>query len=540
MARLKVRRKLTISVEDPLDRILGDTQGAARVVRFFHEVLRHPKPPFAGQPFILQPWQIEEIIKPIFDNVDERGARRIRKALIMMAKKNGKSGLAAGLALYLLFADGEWAGEICSAAGDREQASIVYNLAADMVDFAPVLRERAIVRRAVKRIVDRRTRSTYHAISAEAGTKHGPNWSGIIFDELHTQPDRELWDTLTTGTRGRRQPLTVAISTAGWDRQSICYELYDYGRRVQSGQIDDPTFYFRTWEVPEDADWEDERYWYLANPGLGTFEDIEAGRAFLDIEALRADYREAKARPAYENTFRRLSLNQWVSQETRWLPMDKWRACGGAVDPEALRGRICYGGLDLSSTTDLSAFVLAFPDEDGGLTVLPYFWIPEERMHERSKRDGVPYESWRRAGLIEATPGNVIDYAWIRAKINDLAAVYQIREIGYDPYNATQIVTELAGDGLELFPVRQGFLTLSPPTKELERLVTAGLVRHGGHPVLEWMAENAMAVQDAAGNIKIDKSRSRDRIDGIAALINAIERLSRHVRVPTEPKVIWI
>lgn len=538
MAR-KRRRRVSAAAQDPLDAILGDTTGADRVVRFFSEVLRHPKPPFAGQPFILQPWQIEEIIRPIYDPVNERGQRRVRKAYIQTGKKAGKSNVLAGLALYHLFADGEWSGELCSAAGDREQASIIYNLAADMVDFSPVLRERAIVRRAVKKIVDRKTRSTYHALSAEASTKHGPSWSFIAFDELHEQPNRELWDTLTAGMRARRQPLCVAISNAGWDRNSICYEVVDYARRVISGQIEDPAFYARLWEIPEDADWSSEDNWLLANPGLGTVEDIDAGRAFLDIESIRADYRQAKATPAYENTFRRLSCSQWVSQQTRWIPMDKWRAVSSPIDTEALKGRACYGGMDLSSTMDISAVVLAFPDDDGGVAILPHFWIPEERMRERSKRDGVPYEVWTREGLIEATPGNVIDYGFIRARVNDLAGQYQIQELAYDPFNATQLAVDLLGDGLPMVKLRQGFLSLSAPTKELERLVTASLLRHGGNKVLDWMAENAMAVMDAAGNIKLDKARSREKIDGLAATVNALHRLTHDNRKSREAGLIW-
>lgn len=535
-----MRRSRRATVADPLEALLGDATGAERVIRFFERVLIHPKPPFAGQPFILQPWQAQEIIRPIYDPVDAFGTRIVRKAFFQTGKKAGKSNVAAGLVLYHLFADGEWSGELCSASGDREQASIIYNLAADMCDFAPALKERAIIRRAVKKITDKKTRGTYHAISAEASTKHGPSWSFIGFDELHEQPSADLWNTLTAGTRARRQPLTFAITNAGWNRNSVCYEVLTYARRVAAGVIEDPSFYSRVWEVPEDSDWQDEVLWPMANPGLGTREDIAAGRAFLDIQALRDDHRIAKATPSYENTFRRLSCSQWVSQETRWLPMERWRQCGTAVDPESLRGQLCFGGLDLSSTTDISALVLTFPEDDGGVTVLPFFWIPQDRMEERSRRDGVPYAAWVKAGLMEATPGNVIDYAYIRARVNDLAEQYQIQEIAYDPHNATQLVVELTGDGLEMIPLRQGFLSLSPPSKELERLVLSNKIRHGGNKPLEWMADNVMVLSDAAGNLKPDKARSKDRIDGIAALVNSLDRKMRHEAGPTEYKVEWI
>jgi phage terminase large subunit-like protein len=220
--------------------------------------------------------------------------------------------------------------------------------------------------------------------------------------------------------------------------------------------------------------------------------------------------------------------------------MDKWRECGAAVAAETLRGRECWAGLDLSSTTDISALVLCFPDDDGGVTVLPHFWIPQERMEERSRRDGVSYVAWVKEGLIEATPGNVIDYAYIRAKVNDLAEQYQIREIAYDPHNATQLVVELTGDGFEMIPLRQGFLSLSPPSKELERLVLSKQIRHGGNKVLEWMADNVMVLSDAAGNLKPDKGRSKDRIDGIAATVNALDRWMRHRAGPKDLRVEWI
>jgi phage terminase large subunit-like protein len=510
-----------------------------RVVNFFSNVLRHPKPPFTGQPFVLAQWQIRDLIAPVFGTLNARGLRQYRTALWMMAKKNGKSNLSAGIALYLTFADGEQAGEICSAAGDRDQASITFDLAAAMVESSPILARRAEVIRSTKRIIDRKSGSVYRALSADAGTKHGYNWSGIIFDELHTQPNRELWDTLTTGTRSRKQPLCIAISTAGYDRNSICYEQYDYAKRVAAGKVEDPTFYSKIYEVPEEFDSFDERFWKAANPGLGTAEDIAAGRAFLDIQALRDDARKAREVPSYLNTFLRLSLNRWTSQESRWLPLEKWDACDAPVDLESLKGRPCFAGMDLSATTDLSSLVLLFPNDDGGFTVLPFFWIPQEGMLARSRRDRVDYEVWHRKGLIEATPGAVIDYGYIRAKVNDLAAEYEIRELAYDPYNATQLRIDLEGDGLNMIEIRQGFRTLSPATKELERLVLARKIRHGGHPVLRWNADNVTVISDPAGNIKPDKARSRERIDGISALINAVDVATRQLP-PATPEVFVV
>jgi phage terminase large subunit-like protein len=493
---------------------------ADRAVNFFERVLTHTKGEYAGQPFLLQDWQ-EKIISELFGTLNPDGTRQYRTAYIEIPKKNGKSPLAAGIALYLLTLDEEIGAEIYSAAADRDQASIVYNYAKDMVLNSALLSKRLQIVESRKRILDRQTRSFYSAVSAEVPTKHGPNIHGLIFDELHAQPNRDLWDTLSTGTAARRQPLTVAITTAGYDRTSICWELHEYARKVLEGIFDDPTFYAVIYAAGDEEDWLDEDTWYRVNPALGTFRKIEH---------MRSEAEKAKRVPAFQNTFRRLYLDQWTRQDARWLDLRAWDETSGEIVPERLMGVPCYAGLDLSSTIDITALVLVFPHADGFYDVLPFFWIPEENLIERSRRDGVPYDAWARDGLIETTPGNVIDYRYIVEHVEGLRDEegYRIEEVAYDRWGATLISQELDDRGFTVVPFGQGFSSMSPPTKELLNLVLRKLLRHGGNPVLRWMADNLVVRTDPAGNIKPDKSKSREKIDGMVALIMGLDRAIRH------------
>ncbi len=430
------------------------------------------------------------------------------------------SSLAAGIALYLLFADGEPGAEIYSAAADRDQAAIVFETAKAMVENSPALSRLAEIYK--RSILVPSTRSTYRVLSADAPTKHGLNAHGVIFDELHAQPNRELWDVLTTATGARRQPLVVAITTAGHDRESVCWEQHEYARQVLDGVIEDPSFFAYIRAADEEDDWLDEEVWAKANPSLGIT---------VKLDYLREQARKAKNVPAYQNTFRRLHLNQWTQQETRWLPLEAWDACGTPVDPRLLEGQPCYGGLDLASTSDLAAFVLVFPPELGEeerYAVLPFFWIPEENMVERARRDRVSYDAWARDGLITPTEGNVIDYGFIVRAIEELGERYNIKEIAFDRWGAFQVSQALEGAGFTMVGFGQGFASMSAPTKELLRLVLDGKLAHGGHPVLRWMADNVVVSTDPAGNVKPNKAKSREKIDGIVALIMALDRALRH------------
>lgn len=493
-----------------------DRLKAERALRFI-ETLRHTKGGWAGKPISLMGWQ-RDIISRLFGTINPDGTRQYRTCYIELPRKQGKSTLAAAVALYLLFADHEAGAQIYSAANDRGQAALVFNDASAMTRQSAALMKRARIIDSQKRIVYHGQNSFYCAISAEAYSKFGYDSHGIIYDELHAAPDRELWDVLTTSTGSRRQPLTLCITTAGYDRNSICWEQHDYACKVRDGIIADPTFLPIIYAAPEDADWTDEKVWHDCNPALGVFRSLEE---------MRTTCKKAQETPALEMTFRRLYLNQWTSSVERWLPMDKWDACAGDVNLECLKGKPCYAGLDLAATTDLAALSLVFPREDG-YDVLMRFWIPGDTAHDKERKDRVPYALWSRQGHIKLTTGNVIDYGYIRQELKELREVYNICEVAFDRWGATKLSQDLQEDGFTMIPFGQGFASMSSPTKELMTLVLGGKLRHGGHPVLRWNADNVVVAQDPAGNLKPDKMRATQKIDGIVALIMAIDRATRH------------
>ena len=434
----------------------------------------------------------------------------------------GKSELAAAVALLLTCADNEERAEVYGCAADRQQASIVFEVAADMVRMCPALSRRVKLLASTKRLVYLPTGSFYQVLSAEAYSKHGFNIHGVVFDELHTQPNRKLFDVMTKGSGdARMQPLYFLITTAGTDTNSICYEVHSKALDILEGRKHDPTFYPVIYGAKEDDDWTDPKVWKRVNPSLG----ITVG-----IDKVRAACESAKQNPAEENSFRQLRLNQWVKQAVRWMPMVKWDACSFPVDAESLRGRACYGGLDLSSTTDITAFVLVFPPEDetDKYSVLPFFWMPEENIDLRVRRDHVQYDVWIKQGYLLTTEGNVVHYGFIEKFIERLGENYNIREIAFDRWGAVQMVQNLEGMGFTVVPFGQGFKDMSPPTKELMKLTLEEKIAHGGQPVLRWMMDNIYIRTDPAGNIKPDKERSTERIDGAVAAIMALDRALRH------------
>ncbi|WP_341304114.1 terminase TerL endonuclease subunit [Pseudomonas sp. TMP25] len=503
-----------------------DQEKADRAANFFPRFLRHTKGEWAGQPFNLEPWQEQNIIRPLFGNHRADGSRQYRTAFVAIPRKAGKSTTAAGIALYTLTADQEMGAEIYSAAADRDQARIVFEQARQMVEAHPALRDRVKCYKSA--FVVESTGSVYRVLSADAYSKHGLNAHAVIFDELHAQANRELWDVLTTSTGARRQPLTFAITTAGHDRHSICYEQWDYAEKVRDGVIDDPSFLTCIYAAHPDADWRDPATWYAAHPGLG----VSIKRDYFETECAKA-----RSVPRYENTFRRLLLNQWTEADARWLSSDAWNACGGEL-PD-LTGLTCWAGLDLATTTDIAALVLAFP-EGAEMRLLPFFFVPQENINKRALRDRVPYDQWALQGHIIATPGAVIDYEVIRRTVNELAEKYHIKEIAVDRWNATQLATQLTGDGFEMVGFGQGFASMSAPTKEFEARVIGKTLRHGDNPVLTWMAANVAVEMDAAGNVKPSKKKSTERIDGIAAAIMAIGRAMVNQDAPIDTSVMFV
>ena len=485
-----------------------DARAADLACDFFRDCIKHVKGELAGKPFILEPWQ-RAIVGSIFGWKRPDGTRRYREVFIFVPRKNGKTTLVAGLIHLVAFTDNEPGAELYSAAADRDQARLVFAQAKGMIHHEPELSSRAQI---YTNAIVYPDNVSYKAVSAEAGTKHGYNTHLAIIDELHAQPNRELVDVLQTSTGSRRQPLLIFITTSDYDREgSICNEKHDYAGKVRDGILEDNSLLPVIYEATSKDDWTDAKTWAKANPNLG----VSVSWEYIEHECKRA-----QESPVYENTFKRLHLNIRTEQDVRWLQMAKWDQCGGDIDPLKLLGRPCFAGLDLASTTDISALVLLFPED--GNAVLPFFWIPKDTAHERERRDRVPYLTWAREGLIEMTPGNSTDQEFIEHRIIELRAQYDMKQIAVDRWQAQYIMTNLQKHKIEVVPFGQGYQSMSGPTKELERLVLDGDLNHGGHPVMRWMASNVAVEMDPAGNYKPNKKKSSEKIDGIVALIEAL------------------
>lgn len=483
-----------------------DLSAGVAVADWIERYCTHTKGEWAGRPLTLEGWQRHEIIEPLFGQLQPDGLRQYRTALIGIPRKAGKSTLGASIALRLLFADNEPGVEVYSAAADKDQARIVYEMARSMVEASPAMSKRCKVYR---NEIATSKGGRYKVLSADAFTKHGLSPHGVIFDELHAQPDRELWDVLTSGQGARRQPLTVAITTAGYDRQSLCYELFEHGHKVSTGQVDDPNFFFRWWGADEGDEWDDEATWAKAQPNLGVS---------VYLEFMRSEARQARALPRRQNTFRRLYLNQWTAAETRWIDLGLWDENAGIIDEAKLRDRRCWGALDLASTEDFTAWLLVFPNDDGTVELLPRFFLPRAAL-DRRRAMTATLEQWEREGFLTVTDGDVTDYAAIEAQALRDAETFQLVDFAYDPWQGEYLRQRLMDAGLVGWKCPQQMAHLSPPSKLLERLLGERRLRHGGNPILRWMADNVQTTTDANGNIRPDKRRSSEKIDGITALV---------------------
>jgi phage terminase large subunit-like protein len=496
-----------------------DEVEAKKAIAFFH-LLKHSKGEWAGLPLHIEPWQQFNIAMLIgWKRAD--GARRFRTSYLEVARKNGKTTLAAGLGLYLMLADGEPGAEIYSVATKRDQARISHSEATRMAKSSPAISREVTIFRDNIHILD--TASKFEPLGADDNTMDGLNVHGVLADEVHRWKNRDVWDVMETATGSRRQPLMFAITTAGYDRNSLCFQQHDYTCKVLEGVIEDDSWFGLIYTIDEDDAWDDESVWIKANPNLGV------SKKLIDMQTLA---KRAKEMPSQMNAFQRLHLDLWTQSETKWISFEHWSACSGAVDALGLRGRSCYGGLDLSGNTDISAFVLVFPpatDEDN-FDILWRYFVPQDAILERARRDRVPYDVWVRQGFITATPGAVIDYEWILHQIDEDAKVYDIREIAFDRWGATKIQTALMEKGGDDWLVQfgQGFASMAPPMKELERLILEHKLSHGNHPVSNWMANNLVVRMDPAGNLKPDKEKSIEKIDGIVAMVMALDRALRH------------
>lgn len=489
-----------------------DEVAADRAVKFF-SLLHLVEGKGAGNPWPLMPWMEYEIIRPLFGYKRKDGTRLYRTVWLEVPRKNAKTTLAAGLALYGLLADNEPGAQIYMGARDRAQARLCFELARKMVQASPKLKNRC---KAVRSYIEvPKTGSVLRTISGEALSQHGFNAHIAVLDEVHAHKDRQIWDILSSSVGARTQPIVIGITTAGvYDPNHIAWEMHEYAMRVANGEHDDSSFLTVIYGAKSEDNWDDKSVWKKVNPSL----NITVMEDFLESEV-----HKAKVSPARQTTFSQLYLNRWTREVSRWIDMKAWDDCGlKNINYDDYIKKPCYIGLDLSSTTDITAMVKLFIEDDGSITVIPKFWIPSMDLIEREKRDRLPYGIWAEKGYLTLTPGNVIDYAWIKKEIIDTADNHQILELAFDPWNATQLITELQELGMRVAPTRQGFATLSAPTKHLETLILSKQINHGNNPILRAHADGALVNIDPAGNIKPDKAKSVTRIDGIVALIMAL------------------
>ena len=500
-----------------------DSEAAQHITNFFG-LLKHSKGEWAGTVLQLEPWQ-KFITENLFGWKKADGLRRFRTAHVEVARKNGKSTLLGGIGLYLLVADDEPGAEVYATATKKDQARIIWQVAADMRDASPALKE--VVGCVRNNLHHTKSRSKFEPLSSDENTLDGLNVQAGLLDELHAWPTRGLYDVLSTATGARRQPLLFSITTAGFNKESVCWKNRDYGTKVLAEIVEDDSYFVFVACLDEGDDWENEKVWPKANPCLGIS---------CKIEDLRIKAKQAAEEPTALNDFQRLHLNLWTQQDVRWMPMKKWDECSGieeGEDPKKARDRWlqeltgceCYGGLDLATTEDVAAYVLVFPatSDFPKIRVLPWFFIPGDRIQQRVRTARVPYDVWVRQGFMTATEGNVIDYGYIRQRVNQTAADYDLKVIGFDGWNAKQLTQELTEqDGVQMEEFRQGFAHLNAPTKSALRLVLAGEIAHAKNPVLRWMASNVAVTTDHNGNLKPSREKSAEKIDGIVALIMAI------------------
>lgn len=500
------------------------TARVQRIIRFC-ETLRVPDGDLVGTRVFLRPWQ-KDIIATVYGPRASDGSRIVRRAVLTMARKNGKTALIAMLLLvHLCGPEAIRNGELYSVAYDKEQASQVFKYAADMVYASEELSHRLNVKASYKVIEDSVSGSSYKALSNESKGKHGKSSSFIIFDELaQFGTKREMYDVMMTSRGAHSSSMVWAISTQAETDLAVMSELVDYGKRVNAGEVKDPTFAAFIYEVPPDLDAWDESNWHLANPALGDFKNAET---------IREGANQAKIMPGGEGPWRNLELNQRVAAETTFVSREVWNACSGKPDTDIFHGAEVFGGLDLSMKNDLSALVLVASGSDRVWHTISRFWTPKDNIKERSSRDRVPYDVWAKQGHLIAVPGVTIDYEYIAGEIASLHAEYNISAIRYDPYMGDVLLDALrklgvaawidgreepVSGGLRFIQHRQGFISMGPAVTRLEDLLLSSRIRHGGHPVLTMCATNARVSMDPAGNRKFDKIKSTGRIDGLVAL----------------------
>ncbi len=506
--------------EGPKRGLVWDLDAARRAIEFFRDVLRLNGGEWEGKPYQLLGWQAF-IVGSLFGWLDRDGARRFRVAYVETAKGSGKSPIAAGIGLYGLVADGEARAEVYAAATKKDQAQILFRDAVAMVDQSPALAKRIAksgVGENVWNLAYRKTGSWFRPISADDG-QSGPRPHISLLDEIHEHKTGYVVEMLKAGQKSRRQPMMFMITNSGTDRHTVCWEYHDYGAKVSAGAIKDDSFFAYVCALDEGEDpLKNEKCWPKVNPSLAT--------GLPGLKYLRDQVAQARGMPAKESIVRRLNFCEWVESASPWIGRDVWMAVQDLqFNAGRLIGRRCWGGLDLSSTTDLTALVLAFePVEDDPVwRIKPYFWLPGDALHERADKDRVPYLLWRDQGFLSALPGRAIDKLAVAKQCAEIVSTYDLQSLAFDRWRIEDFkrICDDEGIGLPLVQFGQGFKDMAPAIDEFERLMVDRQLRHDGNPVMTWCAANAVLVSDPAGNRKVAKEKATGRVDGIVAGVMA-------------------
>ncbi|WP_099463884.1 terminase large subunit [Parabacteroides provencensis] len=484
-----------------------DRKAAARAIKFI-ESLKHTKGEWAGRKFILEPWQ-QFVVWNIFGWKLADGTRRFRYVYIEIARKNGKTALSAGIGLYMLFADGESRPEVYSAATVKDQAKICF---ADAVEIVKATDLKNYITPYRNSIVYELKGGQFKPLSSDYGTHDGLNPSCGIIDEFHAHKDSGMFDVIKSAFGARRQPLMFIITTAGFNKAGACYAYRDNVIKVLRGVNQDDTLFGMIYTLDSNEEWDNPKMWIKSNPNLGVS---------LSVDYLAGEIKDAKNRPEAVRNVMTKNVNLWVDAEKIWILDEVWQKCDGATIIADLQGCDCWGGLDLSNVSDITAFVLLF-NENNRFQLLPFFWIPEEKMLEKIRKENINYDHWVRQGFVKVTPGNITDYDFVKASILKIAADYNLKSTAYDRWNSSQTIIDLSNEGLTFNPFGQGYGSMSAPTKQFEALVLSEQVEHFGNPVLRWMLSSTLVKTDPAGNIKPDKEKSTQKIDGIVASIMAL------------------
>ena len=484
-----------------------DRKAAQRAISFI-ERLQHTKGQWAGLRFKLEPWQ-QFIIWNIFGWKMADGTRRFRYAYVEIARKNGKTALSAGIGLYMLFADGESRPEVYSAATVKDQARICFSDAVEIVKATDLKNYLTTYRNS---IVYELKGGMMKPLSSDYGTHDGLNPSCGIIDEFHAHKDSGMFDVIKSAFGARKQPLMFIITTAGFNKAGACYAYRDNVIKILRGINEDDTLFGIIYTMDANEEWDNPQMWIKSNPNLGVS---------LFPNYLEDQVNDAKNRPEAVRNVMTKNVNLWVDAEKTWILDDAWMKCVGTTEIEDLRGCECWGGLDLSNVSDITAFVLIFHENDK-FQLLPFFWIPEEKMLEKIRKENINYDLWVKAGFVKVTSGNVLDYEFVKADILQIVEIYDLQSSAYDRWNSSQTIIDLQNEGMECNPFGQGYGSMSAPSKEFEKLVLSEKIEHFGNPVLRWMLSSTLIKTDPAGNIKPDKEKSVQKIDGIVASIMAL------------------